>query len=101
MDVDALEHRLLAVCENDMVDLQIAVDPRERPRAGTVVDLRLLVENGRDLDHRRSGRLQLSVHVGELLERLEDELEEIERRDERPDRQRLAAEKLAADVQDG
>ena len=54
-----------------------------------VADLRLLVEDGRDLHHRRRARLQLAVDVGELLQRLEHELQQVERGDQRPDRHRV------------
>ena len=77
MERDAVQHRILAVREDDRVDLEIALDARQRRRAGPVADVGLLVEDARDLDHRRAGRLQLAVDVRELLQRLEDELEEV------------------------
>ena len=45
-------------------------------------------------------RLQLAVDVRELLQRLEDELQQVERRDQRPDRQRVVREQLRADEED-
>ena len=87
-NVDAVEHRLLAVREDDRVEIEVAVDPRQRLAPGFVVDLRLLVEDARDLHHRRARRLQLPVDVRELLQRLEDELQQPGRGDQRPDRER-------------
>ena len=52
-------------------------------------DLRLLVEDRRDLHHRGGAGLQLAVDVRELLQRLEHELQQVERRDQRADRQRV------------
>src|SRR5690348_17857912 len=46
-------------------------------------------EDARDLHHRCPGRLELAVDVRQLLQRLEDELQEVDRRDERPDRERV------------
>ena len=76
MERDPVQHGLLAVREDDGVDVEIALEARQRLRAGPVVDLRLLVEDARDLHHRRARRLQLPVDVRQLLQRLEDELEE-------------------------
>ena len=78
-----------------MVDLEIALDPRKHPRVLRLGDLRLLVEDARDLHHRSRTGLELPVDVGELLQRLEDELEQIERRDERPDRQGMPSSSFA------
>ena len=51
----------------------------------TVGDVLLGVENGRDLRHRSARRLNLPVQLGELLQRLEDQLEHSHRCDQRPD----------------
>ena len=52
---------------------------------GAIRDVLLGVEHGRDLRHRGARRLHLAVELGELLQRLEDELEHADRRDQRPD----------------
>src|ERR1700730_2171708 len=99
-DLDAVQHGLGAVREDDLVDLEVAFDARQLERVAPVSDLRLLVEDGGDLDHRGRTRLQLAVHVRELLQRLGDELEKVERGDERPDGDRVVREQRVARVQD-
>src|SRR2546423_472826 len=99
VDVDAVQHRLDPVCEDDVVDREIAVDARDLARVRLLPDLGLLVENGGDLHHRRRARLELAVHVRELLQRLEPQLKQIESRDQRPDRQLVPAEQRAAGVE--
>ncbi len=92
---------LLAVREDDGVDVEIALEPRQRLGAGAVVDLRLLVEDARDLDHRRARRLQLAVDVRQLLQRLEDELQERDRHDQRPDLERAVLVQVRAEIEHG
>ena len=46
-------------------------------------------------------RLQLAVHVRELLQRLEDELQQVERGDQRADRERVVREQRVAGVEHG
>ena len=65
-------------------------------RARPVGDVLLGVEHGRDLRHRGARRLHLAVELGELLERLEDELQHADRRDQRPDLERAAVDQLRA-----
>ncbi len=96
-----MQHGLRAVGEDDMVDREIALDSRQLDRVAAVADLRLLVEDGRDLDHRSGSRLELAVDVRELLQRLEHELEQIERRDERPDCQGVMREERVAGPEHG
>ena len=96
---DAVQDRILPVCEDHLVDDEVAFEARQARRAGPVADVRLLVEDASDLHHRRAGRLQLAVHVGELLQRLEDELQEVHRRDQRPDRERLVLVQVRAEVE--
>ena len=79
VDVDRVQDRLAPVRECDAVELQVAVDPRQL-RVGCVADLRLDVEDPPDLLHRRTRRLHLAVQVGELLQRLEDEVQQEDRR---------------------
>ena len=81
----AADDRLLAVREPDRVEVEPAVELSELDAPRLVADLRLRVEDGRDLLHRGAGRLHLPVEVGELLQRLEDEVEQEDRRDERAD----------------
>ena len=68
-----------------------------RTGSGLVVDLGLGVEHQADLLHRGAGRLHLAVEVGQLLQRLEHEVQQEDGRDERPDRQRAVLEQPAAD----
>ena len=64
-------------------------------------DLRLLVEDRRDLHHRGRARLELPVDVGELLQRLEHELEQVERGDQRADRDRVMRQQRVAGEEHG
>ena len=98
---DTAQHGILAVCEPEAVELEVAFDPRQRQSVGPAVDVGLLVEDARDLDHRRSGRLQLPVHVRKLLEGLEHERQDVRRRDQRADRQRPVLVEVRAEVDDG
>ena len=54
MDVDRVQHGVPAVGERDVVDVQVAVDPRQPSCIGRVADLRLDVEDEADLLHRRA-----------------------------------------------
>ena len=101
VDVDCVQHRLLAVGERDAIDVQIALDALRALGAGLVGDLRLRVEHRCDLLHRGAGRLHLPVQVGQLLQRLEDEVEHEDGCDERADRERSAADHLAAHPEHG
>ena len=85
VDRDAVDDRLVAVGEDDVVELEVARDVPDLGRAGLVGDVLLGVEHGRDLRHRGARRLHLAVELRELLERLEDELQHADRRDQRPD----------------
>ena len=95
-DLDPVQHRLLAVGERDVVELEPAVDPAERPGAGLVGDVDLRVEDRADLVHRRARRLHLAVQLRELLQRLEDEREQADGRDQRPDLHRAGVDELRA-----
>ena len=87
---DPVQHRVLAVREDDASRSSRSPSRRGSGCApGRSWMSRLLVEDGRDLHHRGAGRLQLPVDVGELLQRLEDELQQVDRRDQRPDRERV------------
>ena len=97
--VDPVQHRLVAVGEGDVVDLEQAVDPRQLPRPVLVVDLGLGVEHRGDLLHRRARRLHLPVEVGELLERLEDEREQADRGDQRADLERAVLVGVGAEAE--
>jgi hypothetical protein len=101
VDLDPVQDRIASVREGDVIERQVAVDARRRDRVRLVVDLGLGVEHRGDLLHRSAGRLHLAVEVGELLQRLEDEVEEEDRRDERADRQRPLTEHASADPQHG
>ena len=96
-----MQHRLEPVGEDDVVDREVALDARQLVCVRLLADLRLLVEDGGDLHHRRRARLELAVHVRELLERLEHELEQIESGDQGADRQLVPPEQRAAGVEDG
>ena len=63
VDVDPVQHRFLAVGEGDVVEAHVALDPAGRRRARLVADLRLLVEDERDLLHRRPRGLHLAVEI--------------------------------------
>ena len=82
VDVDAVQHRLRAVREDDVVDREVALDARQLVRVGAGRWISGSSSRiGRDLHHRRRARLQLAVDVRELLQRLEHELQQVERRD--------------------
>ena len=98
-DLDAVQHRLLAVRERHVVDREVALDARQHARVLALADLRLLIEDRGDLHHRCRARLELPVHVGELLQRLEHELQQIERGDQRPDGERVVREQRRARVE--
>ena len=66
-----------------------------------VGDVDLGVEHRADLVHRGARRLHLAVELGELLQRLEDEREQADGRDQRPDLHRAGADELRAGVEDG
>ena len=72
VDRDAVDDRLVAVGEDDVVELEMAGDPTDLGRAVAIGDVLLRVEDGRDLRHRRARRLHLAVQLRELLQRLED-----------------------------
>ena len=78
------KQKLVAVGEAQMVELERALDPPELASPWRVANLRLGVEDGRDLDHRRRGRLQHPVDIGKLLQRLEDELHQVDGGQQRP-----------------
>ena len=73
LELEAVDDRLRAVREDDAVEIEPTVDPPEVARAGSIDDVVLGVEHGRDLLHRGARRLHLPVQLRELLERLEDE----------------------------
>ena len=99
VELEPVDHRLLAVREHDAVELEMAVDPPELACAGPVGDVLLGVEDGRDLPHRRARRLHLAVELGELLQRLEDERQHADRGDQRADLERAAVDHLRAGVE--
>ncbi len=85
-----MDDGLVPVGEPDAIQLEVSLDAPHRRRAGPVGDVPLGVEHCRDLPHCRACGLHLPVQLGELLQRLEDELEQPDGRDERPDLERAA-----------
>ena len=71
----------LAVPEADVVEVDVAVDPRELARVGRVDDVGLLVEDGRDPVECGRRREERVVELRELLHRVE-EVREVEREGE-------------------
>ena len=100
VQLDPPQHGLGPVREHDVIDLEVAHDAGQLDGVVAVADPGLLVEDARDLHHRRRPRLQLAIDVGELLERLEHELEQVQRGDQRPDRQRVVREQFLAEEED-
>ena len=77
VEVDPVQHLLAdspprAVREVDVLEADVALDVRERLRAGPVDDLRLLVEHADDLVQRRGRREERVVELRELLDRVEE-----------------------------
>ncbi len=91
-----MEDRLVAVGEDDTVELQAARDPADLGCAGLVRDVVLGVEHRRDLGHRGTCRLHLPVELRQLLQRLEDELQHPDRRNEGADLERAAVDQPGA-----
>ena len=80
-----MQHLVVAVGKADPVELQTAVDLRHRTGAGPVADVALGVQHRADLDHRGGSRLHLAVDVGQLLQRLEHQLQQVHGGDQRAD----------------
>jgi len=99
VQVDVVQDVLRAVGEADVIEIDTPVDAAELAGALRVPDLRLGVEDRADLDHRRRRGLQLPVHIRELLQRLEDQLHDEQRGDQRSDLDRAAREQLGTDDQ--
>ncbi len=91
----------LTVGEVDVVEVDPARDRAQRLGARPVADLGLRVEHRAHLHHRGSGCLQLPVHIRELLQGLEHELEQVDRGDQRPDGEAAAGEQPRADHEHG
>ena len=99
VDLDVLQHRAPAVGERHVVEVDAAFDARVRRALGPVGDVGVGVEHRGDLDHRRRGRLDVGVDVRELLQRLEDQLQQVGLGDQRADRELAVGEELRADEQ--
>ncbi len=95
-----MDDRLVAVGEDDLVELEMALDVPDLGRSALVGDVLLGVEHGRDLGHRRARRLHLAVELGELLQWLEDELQHADGRDQRSDLEGTAVDQLRPGEQD-
>ena len=83
--LDPVQHRLLAVRERDAVDVDVALDARQRHGAGRVLDLGLGVEDGAIFTIAAPADCTCPYSVRELLQRLEDELEQEDAARERAD----------------
>ena len=100
VDRDAVDDRLVAVGEDDVVELQMARDAADLGGALAIGDVVLGVEHRRDLGHRGARGLHLPVELRELLQRLEDELEHPDAGDQRADLERAAVDHLRAGEED-
>ena len=96
-----MDDRLVAVGEDDVVELEVARDPADLGGVRLVGDVVLGVEHGGDLRHRGARRLHLAVELRELLQRLEDELQHPDGRDERADLERASVDQLGAGEEHG
>ena len=95
VDRDAVDDRLVAVGEHDVVELRGGRRSGRSRGAFAIGDVVLGVEHRRDLGHRGARRLHLAVELRELLQRLEDELQHPDRRDQRADLERAAVDHAA------
>ena len=86
----------LPVAEPDVLEDDVAVDPRQRERGRRVDDLGLLVEHLDDLVERRRRREERVVELRELLDGVEEVRQVEEEREQRADRDLVVQEEVAA-----
>ncbi len=90
---------LASIAEPDVVEADVALDPRELLGSGSVDDLWLLVEHVGDLVEGGYGRKERVVELGELLDRVEEVGEVTDEGEQRADGHRAAEDEVTAVAQ--